>query len=137
MGYGDMTDRLNNPTGADVGLGEFAPAPVDADFLRHVVKSTTSYSEGWRGVAARLLWVEAMLAQTTSRSDSPDPAEQGREEQHDGDLLPSPPQLSIAEMLADLQPRVARYNADTNASPLEAIDLLSDVGILLDALVKS
>jgi hypothetical protein len=65
-----MADRLNNPTGAEVGLAEFAPAPVDADFLRHVVKSTTSYSEGWRGVAARLLWVEAMLA----RKDAPAPA---------------------------------------------------------------
>jgi hypothetical protein len=64
MSAPDPRGQLEHMTAADVGLGDlpFIPPPVDANFLRHVVKSTTSYSEGWREVAARLLWVEAMLA---------------------------------------------------------------------------
>jgi len=35
------------------------PSKQDDGFLRGVVSSHTSYSEGWRDVCARLLWAEA------------------------------------------------------------------------------
>lgn len=37
---------------------EPAPELIDPVFLQHVTRATTSYSEGWRDVCARLLWAE-------------------------------------------------------------------------------
>lgn len=45
-----------------------APKPIDESFLRGVVRSTTSYSEGWREVCARLLWVEQELQRRSQPS---------------------------------------------------------------------
>lgn len=50
-----MTTPPTDPLHATV------PEKQDERFLRGVVSSATSYSEGWRAVCARLLYVEAAL----------------------------------------------------------------------------
>ena len=47
---GDGNDSPTAPTNE--------PVVIDAAFLRGVVSTTTSYTKGWRDVAARLLWAE-------------------------------------------------------------------------------
>ena len=49
-----MTERRNEQP-------QEPPRKIDPVFLQHATRSTTSYSEGWRDVCARLLWVEAQL----------------------------------------------------------------------------
>jgi hypothetical protein len=57
-----VDERTDSPLPATTA-SEVAPTPIDPGFLRHVASSTTSYSEGWREVAARLLWAEEKLMQ--------------------------------------------------------------------------
>lgn len=44
---------------------ETEPKRIEASFLRGVVSSVTTYDEGWREVAARLLWAEDTIAALT------------------------------------------------------------------------
>lgn len=55
-----MTDRPE-PTGTGQEKAA-APEAIDPVFLAHVTRATTSYTEGWRDVCARLQWVEKQLA---------------------------------------------------------------------------
>jgi len=57
------------------------PTPVSRSFLRGVAASTTSYSEGWREVAARLLWAEERLDAMKAQDPTPAPPAQGRKRQ--------------------------------------------------------
>jgi hypothetical protein len=45
------------------------PSKQDDGFLRGVVSSHTSYSEGWRDVCARLLWAEAEVERLSMALD--------------------------------------------------------------------
>jgi hypothetical protein len=62
---GDLAHMDTDATPVDsptASTNEVIPPKCDELFLRGVVSATTTYTEGWREVCARLLWAEQQLS---------------------------------------------------------------------------
>ncbi len=98
------------------------PAKQDDGFLRGVVSSTTSYSEGWRDVCARLLWAEEQIERLQQELSDIDGALAAAE---------APREYRRYQRITLLQEQIERLTAgglslSITDDPLAVSDLLDD-----------